>query len=74
MTNLLALSLPGGSELIIIVFVVLLLFGGTKIPQLMRGMGRGVSEFQEGIKEGRKNFEKGLRGDDEPTPEESRKS
>jgi len=40
----------------------------------MRGMGRGVSEFQEGIKDGKKNFEKGLRGDDEPATEEPKKS
>ena len=36
------LSLPGGSEWIIIALVVLLLFGGKKIPELMRGLGKGV--------------------------------
>ncbi len=35
----------GGSELIVILFVVLLLFGGKKIPELMRGMGKGIREF-----------------------------
>jgi len=39
----------GGSEWILIVVVVLVLFGGKKIPELMRGMGRGVKEFKEGI-------------------------
>lgn len=39
----------GGSEWILIVVVVLVLFGGKKIPELMRGMGRGVKEFKDGI-------------------------
>ena len=37
----------GGPELIVIVLVVLLLFGGRKIPELMRGLGRGVKEFKD---------------------------
>jgi sec-independent protein translocase protein TatA len=39
----------GTPEIIIIVIVVLLLFGGRKIPELMRGIGKGVKEFREGI-------------------------
>lgn len=38
-------GLPGGMELIVILFVVLLLFGGKKIPELMRGLGKGIREF-----------------------------
>jgi sec-independent protein translocase protein TatA len=37
----------GGTEIMLIVFVVLLLFGGKKIPELMRGLGRGVREFKD---------------------------
>lgn len=37
----------GPTELILILLVVLLLFGGRKIPELMRGLGRGVKEFKE---------------------------
>ncbi len=37
--------MPGGMELMIIVFVVLLLFGGKKIPELMYGIGKGIREF-----------------------------
>lgn len=44
----------GTQELIIIVVLVLLLFGGTKIPQLMKGLGRGVGEFQKGLDDGKK--------------------
>ncbi len=43
------LSLPGGSEWIIIALVVLLLFGGKKIPELMKGLGKGVRSFKEGV-------------------------
>jgi sec-independent protein translocase protein TatA len=39
----------GTPEIIIIVLVIVLLFGGRKIPELMRGIGKGVKEFKEGI-------------------------
>lgn len=41
----------GGSELLVIMLVVLLLFGGKKIPELMRGLGKGVRSFKDGMKE-----------------------
>ena len=44
MSTLLFFS-PGIQELVIILFVVLLLFGGRKIPELMRGLGKGIREF-----------------------------
>jgi sec-independent protein translocase protein TatA len=39
----------GTGQLVIIVLVVLLLFGGKRIPELMRGMGRGVKEFKDAM-------------------------
>ncbi len=48
------LSLPGGSEWIIIALVVLLLFGGKKIPELMKGLGKGVRSFKEGLNDATK--------------------
>ncbi len=39
----------GGYEVILIVVVILLIFGGKKIPELMRGIGKGVKEFKGGI-------------------------
>jgi len=42
---MLLLGLPGGPEWIVIVFAILLLFGGKKIPELMRGLGKGIREF-----------------------------
>ena len=49
MKSLLFLQNLGAGEIIIIALVVLLLFGGKKIPELMRGIGKGVSSFKEGI-------------------------
>ncbi|MCH8273472.1 MAG: twin-arginine translocase TatA/TatE family subunit [Armatimonadetes bacterium] len=46
------------NEVLVIGIVVLLLFGGSKIPQLMRGLGRGMGEFQKGIEEGKRALEK----------------
>ena len=42
----------GIQEVLIIAFIILLLFGGKKIPEMMRGLGRGVKSFKDGMKEG----------------------
>ncbi len=49
MNTLLFLGSIGTSEILLIAFVVLLLFGGKKIPELMRGIGKGVRNFKEGV-------------------------
>ncbi|MFB0923719.1 MAG: twin-arginine translocase TatA/TatE family subunit [Vicingaceae bacterium] len=46
------LGFIGPWQIGLIVAIVLLLFGGKKIPQLMKGIGSGIKEFKEGIKEG----------------------
>lgn len=43
------LGIMGPNQMILILVVVLLLFGGRKIPELMRGLGRGVKEFKDGV-------------------------
>lgn len=45
------LAFIGTTELLLIAAIALLLFGGKKLPELMRGLGRGVKEFKEGVKE-----------------------
>ncbi|MAQ47458.1 MAG: twin-arginine translocase TatA/TatE family subunit [Flavobacteriales bacterium] len=45
------LGLPGGGEWIIIALVILVLFGGRKIPELMKGLGSGIKEFKKASKE-----------------------
>jgi len=51
MINSILLFALGTPEIILIALVVLLIFGGKKIPELMRGLGKGVSQFKKGIKE-----------------------
>ncbi len=43
-------------EVLVIALIVLLLFGGKKIPELMKGLGKGVKSFKEGMKEGPSDF------------------
>tara|TARA_B100001142_G_scaffold71148_1_gene71747 strand:- start:1353 stop:1529 length:177 start_codon:yes stop_codon:yes gene_type:complete len=57
MKTLVLLAIPGGMEWVLIAIVVLLLFGGKKIPELMKGLGKGISEFKKGKKEIEKDLE-----------------
>ena len=67
MTNLLLLGFwPSGSEWIIIALVILLLFGGKKIPELMRGLGKGVKSFKEGVNEAKDEINKAKEEVDKP--------
>ncbi|MDD2490952.1 MAG: twin-arginine translocase TatA/TatE family subunit [Bacteroidales bacterium] len=50
MNHLLFLGSIGATEIIIIALIVLLLFGGKKIPELMKGIGKGVKSFKDGVK------------------------
>lgn len=61
---ILLLSMPGGSEWIFIVIIALLLFGGKKIPELMRGLGRGIREFNDAKSNVRNEIEDGMREKD----------
>ncbi|MBQ4502795.1 MAG: twin-arginine translocase TatA/TatE family subunit [Alistipes sp.] len=58
--KLLLLGNIGGTEILLIVLLVLLLFGGKKIPELMRGVGKGVKSFRDGME-----------GKSEPTDEKN---
>ncbi len=51
LNGLLAFLNLGTGEIIAIVVVILLLFGGKKIPELMRGLGKGVKSFKQGMNE-----------------------
>lgn len=50
MNELLFLGNLGTGEIVIIAIIVLLLFGGKKIPELMKGIGKGVRNFKDGVK------------------------
>lgn len=65
MTNsLMFLGNLGTGEIFIIALVVLLLFGGKKIPELMRGIGKGVKSFKDGMND----IEKQINAEPEETP------
>jgi len=51
MYSFIILGVIGPQEIILIVFVLLLIFGGKKIPELMRGLGQGMREFKKATKE-----------------------
>jgi sec-independent protein translocase protein TatA len=57
----------GWTEILLIAFVVLLLFGGKKIPELMRGLGRGVREFKDAKDNVRKELEDSIAEKDSKT-------
>ncbi|MDR1096498.1 MAG: twin-arginine translocase TatA/TatE family subunit [Tannerella sp.] len=63
MNYLLFLQNFGGPEIIIIAIVILLLFGGKKIPELMKGLGKGIKNFKEGVK----GIENDINADDTTT-------
>ena len=60
------LSMPGGSEWILILLVVLLFFGGKKIPDLMRGIGKGVREFNDAKEHVKNEIDAGMKEKDKP--------
>lgn len=57
MIKLLFLGNLGAGEIVIIALVILLLFGGKKIPELMKGLGKGVKSFKDGMNEVEKQIE-----------------
>ncbi|TAF33671.1 MAG: twin-arginine translocase TatA/TatE family subunit [Cytophagales bacterium] len=64
LNSLLFIGGIGGWELLLILFVVLLLFGAKRIPDLARGLGKGLREFKEATNEIKSDIEKGTRIED----------
>ena len=60
MLTILLLGLPGGAEWIMILLAILLLFGGRKIPELMKGIGKGIREFNDAKNNVKKEIEEGM--------------
>ena len=61
-----------GPEMFVIVFAILLLFGGRKIPELMRGIGKGISEFNKARASVEQELKQGMKEKDEKGKEENR--
>lgn len=55
--------MPGGWELVIIVLVIILLFGAKKIPELAKGLGKGIREFKDASKEIKDEIQEGINED-----------
>lgn len=63
MTTLGFIQNMGGGSMVLIVLVVLLLFGAKRIPELARGLGRGIREFKDATKDIQNDLEEGLKDD-----------
>jgi sec-independent protein translocase protein TatA len=64
LSNVLFISMPGGTEWVLIVLAVLILFGGRKIPEFMRGIGKGIREFNDAKSNVKKEIEEGINDKD----------
>ena len=58
------MSMPGGTEWFLIILAVLILFGGRKIPEFMRGIGKGMREFKDAKDNVRNEIEEGMKEKD----------
>ena len=58
--------MPGVQELVVILLIVVVLFGATRLPQLGKGLGEGISNFKRGLKTTNDQIEAGKSDDDEP--------
>lgn len=69
-TNMLAFAL-GMPEVVLILAVILILFGAKKLPELARGMGKGIKEFKHATREIQDDIEEALNDDPPPPPKKS---
>ncbi|AXY78803.1 twin-arginine translocase TatA/TatE family subunit [Paraflavitalea soli] len=60
--------MPGGMEWVLIILAVLILFGGRKIPEFMRGIGKGIREFNDAKSNVKKEIEEGMQEKDKKAP------
>ena len=70
-STLLFLNL-GGTEILLIALLVILLFGGKKIPELMKGLGKGVKSFKQGVAEAESEIKKAQEEAEKPTSAEKK--
>lgn len=71
MLTMLPLGVFGPRQVIIIALVIILLFGGRKIPELMRGLGHGMKSFKQGMKDADKEIQE-IKKEIDTTPEETK--
>lgn len=73
MNTVFLLGMPGGGEILIIAAIVLLLFGGKKIPELMKGLGKGIREFNSAKANIKEELEEGMK-EEQPKKVESKET
>lgn len=59
--SVLLFDMPGGTEWVLIILAVLILFGGKKIPEFMRGLGKGIREFNDAKTNVKREIEEGMK-------------
>lgn len=64
MLSVFLFGMPGGSEWIFIILAIVLLFGGRKIPELMKGIGKGIREFKDAKENVKSEIEEGMKEKD----------
>ena len=64
LSSVFLIGMPGGSEWIFIILAVVLLFGGRKIPELMKGIGKGIREFKDAKDNVKSEIEEGMKEKD----------
>jgi len=64
LATVLLFGMPGGSEWIFIILAIVLLFGGKKIPELMKGIGKGMREFKDAKENVKSEIEEGMKDKD----------
>ncbi len=64
LASVLLFGMPGGSEWIFIILAIVLLFGGKKIPELMKGIGKGMREFKDAKENVKSEIEDGMKEKD----------
>jgi len=72
MSSLLFIGPLGTTEVLVILFIILLLFGGKKIPELMRGLGKGIREFNAAKANISSEIETGIKEEDKKKTEETK--
>jgi sec-independent protein translocase protein TatA len=74
MNSIFLFGMPGGWEWIIIIFAILLLFGGKKIPELMKGLGQGIREFNRARANVEQELKDGMREEERKKIKEEAKT
>lgn len=71
MNSIILFGMPGGSEWLLILLVVLLIFGGKKIPELMKGLGSGIREFNNAKNDVKDKIREGINEEPKKNNEEN---